>query len=111
LAAIRGQVPDRPQVLASEAVGTNIVMVDPARVFYSDNGIEVDYSEYASLQMDSAAGRSGDRDRRAGEFVAAKSDGVSDHALRELEGRGERGEVFDDAVGSSTSYVGNVFLT
>jgi hypothetical protein len=54
-AAIRGQQPGFGlEVVASEAAGTNIVMLDPARTFYSDLGLEVDYSEYASLQMDSA---------------------------------------------------------
>jgi HK97 family phage prohead protease len=51
-AAIRGQQPGFGlEVFASEAVGTNIVMLDPARVFYADGGLEVDLSEYAMLEM------------------------------------------------------------
>jgi hypothetical protein len=51
-AAIKGQVPGfGVDVVISEAAASNIVMLDPARTFYSDGGLEVDYSEYAALEM------------------------------------------------------------
>lgn len=54
-AAIRGQVPGFGlEVVASDAVGTNIVMLDPQRVFYADGGLEIAFSREAALQMDSA---------------------------------------------------------
>jgi hypothetical protein len=54
-AAIRGQVPGFGlEVIASEAALTNVVMLDPAGVFYADGGLEIDYSTHAALEMDSA---------------------------------------------------------
>jgi HK97 family phage prohead protease len=54
-AAIKGQVPGFGlDVYISEAAGTNIIILDPKRTFYSDAGLEVDYSEHAALEMDSA---------------------------------------------------------
>ena len=54
-AAIRGMQPGFGlQVIASEAAPGELVMVDAAGVFYSDGGVEIRLSEYASLQMNDA---------------------------------------------------------
>ncbi|HMJ81940.1 MAG TPA: HK97 family phage prohead protease [Vicinamibacterales bacterium] len=54
-AAIRGQVPGFGlEVIATEAALTNVVMIDPDRVFYGDDGIEVQHSEQAMLEMNDA---------------------------------------------------------
>ena len=51
-AAIRGQVPGFGlEVIATDAVGTNIVMLDPAAVFFADGGLEINYSREAMLEM------------------------------------------------------------
>ena len=51
-AAIKGQVPGFGlEVVISEAAASNIIILDPARVFYADGGLEVDYSEKAMLEM------------------------------------------------------------
>ena len=51
-AAIRGAVPGYGlDVVASEAAANNLIILDPARVFYSDGGLEVDYSDKAMLEM------------------------------------------------------------
>jgi len=51
-AAIRGQVPGFGlEVIASEAAASNIILMDPEGVFYSDSGIEVELSEQAMLEM------------------------------------------------------------
>ena len=47
----RGRVSVRHDDVTHELAGTNIVIVDPRRVFYSDAGLEVDYSEKAMLEM------------------------------------------------------------
>ena len=55
-AAIRGAVPGYGlEVIASEAAANNIVILDPAAVFYSDGGLEVDYSDKAMLEMSDPA--------------------------------------------------------
>lgn len=51
-AAIRGAVPGYGlEVVASEAAANNLIILDPAAVFYADGGLEVDYSEKAMLEM------------------------------------------------------------
>ena len=51
-AAIRGAVPGYGlEVVASDAAANNLVILDPARTFYSDGGLEVDYSDKAMLEM------------------------------------------------------------
>lgn len=51
-AAIRGMIPSTGlNVIASEAAASNIVIVDPARTFYADGGLEVEYSDKAMLEM------------------------------------------------------------
>jgi len=55
-AAIRGQVPGFGlEVIASEAVGTNLVLVNPAQVFFADGGLEISYSREAMLEMSDPA--------------------------------------------------------
>ena len=55
-AAIKGQVPGFGlEVVISEAAASNIVIVDPARTFYSDGGLEVEYSDKAMLEMSDPA--------------------------------------------------------
>jgi HK97 family phage prohead protease len=51
-AAIRGQVPGFGlEVITSEAAGTNVVILDPDRVFYADEGLEVELSKQAMLEL------------------------------------------------------------
>jgi hypothetical protein len=51
-AAIRGQNPGFGlDVIPSEAAGTNIVMLDPAGVYYADGGLEIAFSREAMLEM------------------------------------------------------------
>ena len=51
-AAIRGQVPGFGlEVITSEAALNNIVILDPAAVFYADGGLEIEYSREAALEM------------------------------------------------------------
>jgi HK97 family phage major capsid protein/HK97 family phage prohead protease len=40
--------------ITSQAAGTNVIALQPALVLYADGGIEIDASQEASLQMDSA---------------------------------------------------------
>jgi hypothetical protein len=55
-AAIRGQVPGFGlDVVASDAALNNIVILDPARVFYADGGLEITYSREAMLEMQDSA--------------------------------------------------------
>lgn len=51
-AAIRGQVPGFGlDVITSEAALNNIIIIDPAAVFYADGGLEITYSRQAALEM------------------------------------------------------------
>jgi len=51
-AAIRGQVPGFGlDVIASEAALNNLIILDPAAVFYADGGLEITYSREAMLEM------------------------------------------------------------
>lgn len=53
-AAIRGMQPGFGlTVIASEAAGTNVIVVDPSGVFVAANNVEVEYSDKAMLQMNS----------------------------------------------------------
>jgi hypothetical protein len=51
-AAIRGQTPGFGlQVITSAAALSNIIILDPAGVFYADGGLEIEYSREAMLEM------------------------------------------------------------
>lgn len=51
-AAIRGMIPSTGlDVVASEAALNNLIILDPARVFYADDGLDVAYSAEAMLEM------------------------------------------------------------
>jgi len=55
-AAIRGMQPGFGlTVIASEAALTNVIMLDPRGVFYSDGGVSIDVSQYATLEMSDPA--------------------------------------------------------
>ena len=70
-AAIRGAVPGYGlDVVASEAAASNIIILDPAAVFYSDGGLEVEYSSQAMLEMADPA--TNPRRRRSSSRVSGK---------------------------------------
>ena len=54
-AAIRGQVPGFGlDVITSEAALNNIVILDPAAVYFADGGLELEYSREAMVEMNDA---------------------------------------------------------